>query len=79
MSARNKAVAANHPCTWTVTVTDNGPSYQGSKRRAGSMHISACDGVRVLNADVMPDEVEGFNPDAHWALVIGQSPKLPRS
>lgn len=77
-TALAKAAKANHPNTWTVTVTDNGPSNQGSKHRAGSVHVSACDGARVLNADVMPDEVKGFDPDRHWALIVGQSPKLFR-
>lgn len=74
--ARAQAAKANHPSTWKVTVTDNGPSFQGSKHRAGSVHVSACDGVRVLNADIMPDEVAAFDADAHWSLIIGQSPKL---
>jgi hypothetical protein len=57
-------------------MTDNGPGVQGRKARDGSIHVRATDGVRVLNADVMPDEVEGFDPERHWGLVIGQSPKL---
>jgi hypothetical protein len=75
-NARRQAAKANHPSTWTVTRTDNGPGVQGSKARAGSIHIRATDGVRVLNADVMPDEAKSFDPESHWALVIGQSPKL---
>jgi hypothetical protein len=77
MSGPRKAASkANHPSNWTVTKTENGHNVQGSKARAGSIHVRATDGVRVINADVMPDEAATFDPEAHWRLVIGQSPKL---
>jgi len=74
--ARREASRANHPSTWRISVTENGPSVQGSKHRAGTVHLRAIDGGRVLNVDIDPSEVKGFNPDKHWALVIGQSTKV---
>jgi hypothetical protein len=62
--------------TWSVTMTENGPGVQGRKARAGSIHVRATDGVRVINADLMPDEAATFDPERHWQLIIGQSPML---
>ena len=74
--ARREASRSNHPSTWQISVRENGPSVQGSKHRAGTVHLRAFDGGRVLNVDIDPAEVKAFDPERHWQLIVGQSTKV---
>ena len=67
--ARRQAAKANHPSTWKLTSREH-------PTKIGRVAIRATDGVRVLNVDVPADQVEGFDPDATWALIVGNSVKL---
>jgi hypothetical protein len=56
---------------WSITVTPNtGAAYQGGgRRRAGSVHVLAKSGQRIINLDVMPDELDTLDLDEAWANV----------